>query len=304
MKILTKDPSASYKSGDRGPLEFESKLHEEEGEIMKIANRNVFTISPSLPIKEASEIMVERGVRRLPVASPGTKKFQGMIVSRDIVDFLGGGDKHQIIEKKHSKNFLSAINDSSEIIMNPSVPYVKKSSSISETAKLLSERGVGGVPILDKKKAVEGIVSERDFASYIPAPANVQVEVYMTQNVVTTDPNLFLIDAMKRMISEGFRRLPVVEDGGLEGILTSVDILDYFASSEIFDYMSTGDASDAISIEINQIMTEDPLSVSPKDDLGETARKMEEKGYSGLPVVEDEELVGIITERDILELLI
>ncbi len=271
---------------------------------MKIANRDVVTIPPSLPIKEASEMMVERGIRRLPVASPGTKKIQGMIVSRDIVNFLGGGDKHQIIEKKHSKNFLSAINDSSEIIMDSNAPSVKKSSSISDTAKLLSEKGVGGVPVLDEKEAVEGIVSERDFARYIPSPANVQVGVYMTQNVVTADPDIFLIDAMKRMITEGFRRLPVVEDGELKGILTSVDILDYFASSEIFDYMSTGDASDAISIEINQIMTEDPLSASPKDDLGETARKMEDNGYSGLPVLEDEELVGIITERDVLELLI
>lgn len=304
MIFLPRDPSASYKSRDRGSLEFESKLHEEEGEIMDIAERETVTISPGLPIKKATEIMLEEGVRRLPVVSPGTEKFRGMVVSRDIVDFLGGGEKHQIIENKHSKNFLSAINDSSEIIMDSDAPFARIDSSISEVAKILHDEGVGGAPILDKEEKVEGIVSERDFARYIPAPAGVTVDKFATKNLVTVDPNLFLIDAMKKMISDGFRRLPVVEGKKLEGVLTSVDILKYFASSEIFENMATIDASDAMSIEISRIMTADPLTASPEDDLGETARRMEREGYSGLPVIEDEELVGIVTERDILEILI
>jgi len=126
----------------------------------------------------------------------------------------------------------------------------------------------------------------------------------MTSNVVTSDPNLFLIDAMKRMISEGFRRLPVVEDGELRGMITSVDVLRYFGTSEMFDHIASGDALDALSIEIEEIMTEDVVTTSPQADLGKAARKMAEHGYGGLPVLEDDTLVGLITERDLLEILL
>jgi len=300
---LPRDPSASYKSRDRGPLEFESRLHEEEGEIMKIAERDVITIPPSFPIKEASEKMVEEGVRRLPVTSPGTKRLHGVLVTRDIVDFLGGGDKHGIIENKHGGNFLSAINDPVKEIMDADYPYASDKSSISDVAKILWEKGVGGVPIVDRDEKVAGIVSERDFAGYIPQPAGTRVEVHMTKDVVTADPDLFLIDVMRRMIREGFRRLPVVDGDKLVGIITTVDVLNYFGTSEIFKNMSTDHGMDAVSIEVREVMSEDPVVADPKADLGETARKMSGHGYGGLPVVEDGELVGMITERDIVEIL-
>ncbi len=301
---MPKDPSASYKSRDRGPAEFESKLHEEEGEIMDIASEEVITISTGMPIKKASEKMVENGIRRLPVTDPGSKRLKGLLITRDIVNFLGGGEKHQIIENKHSGNFLSAINDSTEKIMENNPPYTTNKSSISEVAKKMEEEGVGGLPILDDNKKILGIVSERDLSGYMPSPANSKVEDYMTPKVATLDPNVFLIDAMQEMISKGFRRLPVIENDSLEGIITSVDVLDYFGSGEIFKNMSTGNAADALHVEVEKIMTEDPICCGPEDDVGDTARKMKESGFSGLPVIENEKIIGIITERDIIEALL
>lgn len=271
---------------------------------MEISKPKPVTVTPSLPIKNAAEKMVENDVRRLPVTSPGTEKLQGLLVSRDIVDFLSGGEKHKIIEEKHEGNFLSAVNDSSRLIMNPESPYADMRSSISEVAKILRDTGVGGTPIVDKKKEVVGMVTEREFANYLPNPAHVEIQNYMTTNLTTVEPELFLMEVMKEMISNGFRRLPVVDDGQLKGLITSVDILNYFGTNEVFRHMKTGDARDAFAIEVERIMTENPVTGSPKEDLGEAARKMEKHGYGGLPVLENDELVGIITERDILEILI
>lgn len=301
---MPRPPEVSYKSRDRGPVEFGSKLHEEEGEIMDIAREEVISIPPSLPIKEASEKMVKNEIRRLPVASPGTKMFQGMVVSRDIVDFLGGGEKHQIIKNKHEGNFLSAINDSSKTIMNSEAPRARESSSIPEVAKIMFEGGEGGIPILDKENKLVGIVSERDFANYVPSPAKIRVEPYMAKNIITADPDLFLIEAMKKMISNGFRRLPVVENGTLKGMITSVDVLRYFGTNEMFKNMQSGDALDALSIEVREIMTKEVVTARPQDDLGETAREMAKYGYGGLPVLDNDALVGLITERDMLEILL
>ncbi|MFP4005821.1 MAG: CBS domain-containing protein, partial [Candidatus Hadarchaeia archaeon] len=238
------------------------------------------------------------------VTSPGTEKLQGMVVSRDIVDFLGGGKKHGIIENKHDGNFLSAVNDSSKLIMNPDTPYASSKDSISDVAKKMEDTGVGGTPIVDKEDRVIGIVTERDFAKYLPNPAHVEVQAFMTGKVVTVEPDLFLMDVMKEMISNGFRRLPVIEDGQLTGIITSVDVLDYFGTNEVFQRMETENARDALSVEVKEIMTKDPVTADPQEDLGEAAEKMEKTGYGGLPVLKDDEIVGIITERDILEILI
>lgn len=301
---IPRPPSTSYKSRDRGPHEIKSRLHEEEGEIMEITTKEVVTIPPSLPIKNASEKMVENRVRRLPVVSAGQGHLKGILVTRDIVDFLGGGEKYQIITEKHEGNFLSAINDSSKLIINRDAPYADTSVSISEVAKMLDQKGVGGVPILGKEDKIKGIVTERDFASYMPSPAQISVEKYMSTDVVTVDPDLFVSEAMKTMISEGFRRLPVTENGTLEGILTSMDVLEYFGTNEMFKHMKSGSIEEALSIEIEEIMTKDPVTANPREDLGEVGSEMRDEGYGGFPVLENNELVGIITERDILEVLL
>ncbi|KXB03002.1 hypothetical protein AKJ47_02995 [candidate division MSBL1 archaeon SCGC-AAA261G05] len=80
-------PSAGYKSHDRGPREFKSRLRKETGDIMALAKKKVITISPSHPIKDASELMVEKEIRRLPVTSSGTGRLQGALVTRDIINF-------------------------------------------------------------------------------------------------------------------------------------------------------------------------------------------------------------------------
>jgi len=64
---------------------------------MPLARKTVITVPPTTRIKNVAELMVERGVRRLPVTSPGTKKLMGIVRTRDIIDFLGGGEKFRIV---------------------------------------------------------------------------------------------------------------------------------------------------------------------------------------------------------------
>lgn len=74
------------KSLDRGPVEFDTRLSDKEGDIMSIANKDVITVPPGISVKEASEIMVKNKVRRLPVVSP-KNELLGIITATDIVDF-------------------------------------------------------------------------------------------------------------------------------------------------------------------------------------------------------------------------
>jgi CBS domain-containing protein len=298
-------PHMSYKSRAGGrPLDFHSRLRKEEGNIMSLARRSVITIQPTTRIKEAAELMVKNKVRRLPVVDPGTKRMIGILITRDILDFLGGGEKSKIIQIRFKGNFLAAINDAVRTIMSEKVICGTSTMSVNDAAQLLWKTGMGGAPILDENQRVVGIVSERDFVTFTPAVTGTQVGYHMTRNVITAEPELQIKEAAKKMVSLGVRRLPVVEARALVGIITSVDILRYFGTSKMFEYMSTNRVDEAMSVGVEDTMTRDVLTTTPNTDVGEAARLMVEHGCGGLPVIEGDELVGIITERDILELLI
>ena len=271
---------------------------------MPIARRSVITIQPTTRIKDAAEIMVKNKVRRLPVVDPGTKRMIGILITRDILDFLGGGEKSKIIQNRFKGNFLAAINDAVRTIMSEKVVCGTSTMSVNDVAQLLWKTGMGGAPIVDENQRVVGIVSERDFVTFTPAVTGTQVGYHMTRNVISAEPELQIKEAAKKMVSLGVRRLPVVEARALVGIITSVDILRYFGTSKMFEYMSTNRVDEAMSVGVEDIMTRDVLTVTQNTDVGEAARLMVERGCGGLPVVEGDELVGIITERDILGLLI
>ena len=271
---------------------------------MPLARKPVITVPPTTRIKDAAELMVERGVRRLPVTSPGTKKLMGILRTRDIIDFLGGGEKFMIVQQKLKGNFFAAANEPVRTIMSEQVIHGTTDMSIIDAARLLLRTGVGGVPILDEREQIAGIISERDFISYVPATTGTPVSYHMTRHVITAEPELQIREAARRMISRGVRRLPVVREQELVGIVTSVDILRYFGTSKVFEHMVSQRVDEAMSVGAEEIMTRDVLIVAPETDLGEAAGLMRERGCGGLPVIERDELEGIITEHDLLELLI
>ncbi|MFH1821537.1 MAG: CBS domain-containing protein [Methanobacteriota archaeon] len=293
-----------YKSLDRRPVDFKSRIHHEEGDIMKLAKKPVVTVSQTTGIKNAADLMAREGIRRLPVTEPGTKKLIGIVRTRDVIDFLGGGEKHKIVNVKFGGNFLAAVNEPVKSIMSRDLTCGTSDMSIVEAAKLILGKGIGGIPILDDDEKLVGIVSEHDFVAYIPNTTGSQVSYHMSRHVATADPKFKMMDAARAIISRGFRRLPVVSEGKLVGIVTSMDILRYLGSSKIFDHMDSGRFEDAMSVGVKEIMTKDVSKVTPETDVGEAAALMRERGSGGLPVVSGEKLVGIITEHDLMRLLV
>ena len=108
----------------------------------------------------------------------------------------------------------------------------------------------------------------------------------MTRNPVTVTPRALLSTAREKMTAGKFRRVPVVQDGVLVGILTDLDLRQYVGVEE--------------RTRIEAAMTETPLTVAPTLTLEEATQLMLKHQISGLPVLESGQLVGIITTSDIL----
>ncbi len=132
---------------------------------------------------------------------------------------------------------------------------------------------------------------------------NNQVRDWMTPNPITIDVKTTLPEAHKLMKECHIRRLPVVDHGKVVGILTLGDIRE--ASPSDATSLSIFELNYLLAkLNVEKIMTRDPITIAPEATIREAAQLMLEHKIGGLPVVENEKLVGIITESDIFRVLV
>jgi CBS domain-containing protein len=104
---------------------------------------------------------------------------------------------------------------------------VKTGDSIVDAAKLMRGEDAGIAPIVDGDRLV-GVVTDRDIAIRVVAegrdPSTTKVEEIASGNLVTVEPGQDLDDALRLMAQHQVRRLPVVDDGKLVGIVAQADV--------------------------------------------------------------------------------
>ncbi len=107
-------------------------------------------------------------------------------------------------------------------VMNTSVLTVDPTASIGEAAEKMIEAGVGAVVVMEDMARIVGIVTERDLMRAVAQrarAAEARVRQWMTESVITIEPETEIKDAAKMMFEKNFRHLPVVnKDGRLLGI--------------------------------------------------------------------------------------
>jgi CBS domain-containing protein len=261
-------------------------------------------MAPTTPIHDAIKIMSKEGFRRIPIADPGTKTLAGIVTATDVVDYLGGGKKFEIIQQKFAGNIFKAINEPVKLIMTQKVFSVKTSAKISEAIHLMKEKNVGGLPVVDEENHVKAIITERDIAHmFADRISGVKVSQLMTEKVITALPKTTIFEAEKTMTLQGFRRLPIVADGKVVGIITAMDIIRFFGSGEIFKHLQSGAITQVLNTPAIEIATKTVATIEPEADVGQAAKIMREKNLGALPVVQNEKLVGIITERDFFKII-
>jgi acetoin utilization protein AcuB len=125
----------------------------------------------------------------------------------------------------------------------------------------------------------------------------------MTPNPLTVTPRNAIRTAVNLMREGGFRRLPVVDRGRLVGIITDRD-LRRAANSPFVVREQWYDNFILDHIEVGSCMTPNPVTISPTEPVAEAARLMRNHKIGGLPVVSEGQLIGIVTETDLLDFLI
>ncbi len=274
------------------------------GSVMSIASKNPTVVYRTTTVKQACAVMVDSGIRRVPVVDAGTKKLAGILSARDMVDFFGGGEKYRIVKDEFKGNLFAAVNLPVSKIMNEDVVSIGESETIGKAARTLLEKGVGGCPVVDGNGVVTAIVSERDFIKRLAHDGcGIKVGDIMSRDVITVTPVTSIATAARMMISEGVRRLPVLEDSEVVGILRTSGILRFISASEFARFGMTDSDKILAREKVGDVLRGYFVIVKPTDDIGEVIEIALARRLGGFAVEEEGKLVGIVTEHDIFRVM-
>lgn len=164
------------------------------------------------------------------------------------------------------------------------VAYVSLPGTRDKVLKVLNERHVSGVPVV-KNCTVIGMVTRTDL---LRNPEEDQIAMLMTRNPYVVRPDDRMVDAAKLFVEKRVRRLPVVEDGKLVGIISVADIVRVIATINIDETIDKYFERNVVAV-----WSEMPLPV--------VGAIMEYAGVQACPVIDtDLQLVGIVTDRDLI----
>jgi CBS domain-containing protein len=124
----------------------------------------------------------------------------------------------------------------------------------------------------------------------------------MSKDVKYVSPTERLIHARRVMLESNVGRLPVLDDDELVGMITSKDLMRAFIDfrKKVPEKYQKSQIKEVL---VNDIMSTNPVYVTKDMSISEVSEIMMETGYNGLPIVEGEDVIGIITQTDILRLI-
>jgi acetoin utilization protein AcuB len=127
------------------------------------------------------------------------------------------------------------------------------------------------------------------------------VKDYMTRHPLLADPNMPAVEAQRYMVEANVRRLPVVGDGKrLVGLVTRQTLMVDPGKMGSLNMWDIAGYLSRVTLKDVMIKAKDVITIGPDLTIEEAARIMVEKKVGCLPVLEDDVVVGIITETDLL----
>lgn len=256
-------------------------------------------------IREALKTLAKHNVSGMPILKKDTKRVVGVLTRSDI---FKNPDEEQIA-----------------LIMSSDPETVQKDDQLVDAAKILYEKRIHGIPVVDKRKNLVGIISPTDILKALPDEYDDIVDNYFTRNLVPVyqdNPITFIMEVIN-VTNE--TALPVLnKDLELAGIVSEGDL---FKLSHIRESMSQtnmgmgGDEDDWTwegirdtirlyysttkvdlpPVPVKEVMVSTVIKAYKNDPISEIARKMYRNKISHVPVVDpDNKLIGMVTDIDLI----
>lgn len=271
--------------------------------------KKAITITPQTGILDAIEVIQKYRIGRLVVIDKSFSPI-AIITEKDILHSLYPLDSKPLGSLRVAD------------LMSKSLITAKKSDSIYHCANLMKQNNVSSLVILRDDKSMEGIVTKTDlvFNFLIQQTERIKISQIMTEKVVTVSAgdSLFLVESI--LINNKISRVPVMKNQKLVGIITYRDFIPARIPNRLGTFTDTNELRDVwysripsqfnvnqlsytLTFRAEDIMSKNPVTISPADDVSLASLIMYRYGISGIPVLRGARLVGIITKSDIVAAL-
>ncbi|MDL2246016.1 CBS domain-containing protein [Methanobrevibacter sp. OttesenSCG-928-K11] len=188
-------------------------------------------------------------------------------------------------------------------LMSEDLVTIDKDQSLSDGLKLLRKNNISRLPVVNTnenhQKELVGIVSERDIAKKLGSsrygnmpPSRFHISSVMVKDVIAVNEDMELGEVAKLMLEKGIGSVPIESDENMVGIISKAD----------FVTLCVGKAFDKISVK--DVMVKDIKSASSEERLVHARRIIIDENIGRLLTIDDGELTGILTSKDIIRALI
>jgi len=275
---------------------------------LKSITKIPITITPNTNILEARNILLKYRIGRLVVEF--NKKSIGIVTEKDIARSVS------VFSEKPIEKIL--VRD----IMSKDLVVVSPDATTFDCAKQMMKHGISSVIIQNKTGILIGLVTKSDLVStfLIQSTASLNISKIMTKKVITVSPDDSVFEVRSILFNNKINRVVVTKNKNPIGIITYSDFIpaktfDFhrgsldpierqeITSSVYLNELNVNRLSYLLTFSAKDIMTKEPFVVSPDDDAYTAAILMARHGISGIPVVRNKKLVGIVTKLDIVNVL-
>lgn len=272
-----------------------------KGKIKLFGEKKPIVAPVTSKVLDILKLMVTHDKRVIIITDEELFHLKGIVVCSDVCSFFGGGDKCDLILDR-SNCYTQLYERPITAIMTPEVTFLKDSVPLSKGVQIMTKGKIGTIPLVDKLGDLSGVITERHIV-FLLADTNIDVKVkdIMITNVVTSTPDSTIGEILKQFCGYGFRRLPIVEKDKLVGYLTVKDIINYLVQDKVVQSIKKNDIDAVFNTKVSTIMSSPVITVSPEASINQFAQILKNHNIGAAPVVEDGNVVGIITERDIVK---
>lgn len=266
----------------------------------------VIAVKPTDPISHTKNLMLRHKVKRLVVIDKG--KPVGMLSMRDIAEHMGGSSPTW---RRRPIDDIPVVR-----VMHKNILAVSVGTDLNKAAALMLKHKVSSLLVQDGN-SIAGVVTKTDLARSFVDRLDGQVKVrdLMSNNLVTVDRRRSLTHVIELMKNNGISRVVVSEGEKPVGIVTESDIafsqleqpglgikereVRYTRKLERAGRPRARHVKRVALMAAEDIMRPKVITIDANEDAARAAAMMTEHGISGLPVLDGEKLVGIITKTDL-----
>jgi len=261
----------------------------------------VVTVTPETSLTEARKIIDERQIRALAVMKD--EKLVGIITKRGLLRL-----DLSILENESWNQGVDMAEETVGEVMTLKPITLLPETLMPKAARIMLENKITALPVVENNKLI-GIITNSDLLRFILAEypglkKDIRVKNYMTDEVVTIDPETSLLECHRLMGTKRIRSLPVIEDGKLVGLVTRTDLMSS-DPSRLSSHKNQEISMKILTQPVKKVMSKEVLTISPEADLTAAVKLMLDHKIHVLVVVDDEKkLVGVITESDLFLMVV